>query len=267
MSSDTPLPTAPQIVPTRVTRPRRVRRLVIAAALAVGVIASASAVAATQTDIATQAGASLTSAKETAHLAPLSIGEDALTEAELTLAEAQDALEQAIDGVETDRLNDYVTKLEDYEELPRVTVEGLTAEAADEIGEVVAQTAEVQDELERQKERERQAAEAVSSAQTPDGARAAARQIASDDFGWGEGEFSCLSSLWQKESGWNYQAQNTSSGAYGIPQSLPGSKMATVASDWQTNPLTQIRWGLQYIQAAYGTPCAAWGHSQAVDWY
>jgi hypothetical protein len=87
------------------------------------------------------------------------------------------------------------------------------------------------------------------------------------DRGWGSSQFSCLNSLWNKESRWNYQAQNPSSGAYGIPQALPGSKMASVAPDWRTNPITQIEWGLDYIAGRYGTPCAAWGHSQSVGWY
>ncbi|PID98200.1 MAG: lytic transglycosylase [Actinobacteria bacterium] len=85
--------------------------------------------------------------------------------------------------------------------------------------------------------------------------------------GWSDSEFQCLVSLWQKESGWNPYAQNPSSGAYGIPQSLPGSKMAAAGADWQTNPATQITWGLNYIAGRYGTPCAAWGHSVAVNWY
>jgi hypothetical protein len=85
--------------------------------------------------------------------------------------------------------------------------------------------------------------------------------------GWGEGEFSCLVSLWNKESGWNVYASNASSGAYGIPQALPGNKMASAGSDWATNPATQIQWGLGYISGRYGTPCGAWGHSQSVGWY
>jgi hypothetical protein len=87
------------------------------------------------------------------------------------------------------------------------------------------------------------------------------------DRGWGAGQFSCLNSLWNKESRWNYRASNPSSGAYGIPQALPGSKMAGVAADWRTNPATQIRWGLNYIADRYGSPCGAWGHSQASGWY
>jgi hypothetical protein len=83
--------------------------------------------------------------------------------------------------------------------------------------------------------------------------------------GW-SGQFGCLDSLWSKESGWNVYASNPS-GAYGIPQALPGSKMASAGSDWRTSPATQIRWGLGYIAASYGSPCAAWSHSQSYNWY
>nr|WP_245653124.1 lytic transglycosylase domain-containing protein [Herbidospora sakaeratensis] len=85
-------------------------------------------------------------------------------------------------------------------------------------------------------------------------------------MGW-EGEWGCLEKLWDKESHWNERAMNRYSGAYGIPQSLPGSKMASAGSDWQTNPATQIKWGLGYIKGRYGSPCGAWGHSQRVGWY
>lgn len=85
--------------------------------------------------------------------------------------------------------------------------------------------------------------------------------------GWGDSQFSCLNLLWNRESRWNYQATNPSSGAYGIPQALPGSKMGSVAPDWRTNPVTQIKWGLNYIADRYGTPCGAWAHSESVGWY
>lgn len=85
--------------------------------------------------------------------------------------------------------------------------------------------------------------------------------------GWGEEQYSCLVSLWSKESGWRVNAMNSSSGAYGIPQALPGSKMATAGADWETNAGTQIEWGLGYITGRYGTPCGAWGHSQNSGWY
>lgn len=86
-------------------------------------------------------------------------------------------------------------------------------------------------------------------------------------YGWGQGQFGCLNNLWTKESSWQVGATNPSSGAYGIPQSLPAGKMASAGADWRTNPATQIRWGLSYIQAAYGSPCGAWAHSVATNWY
>lgn len=85
--------------------------------------------------------------------------------------------------------------------------------------------------------------------------------------GWGDDEFACLVALWNKESGWRVNAYNASSGAYGIPQSLPGNKMASAGADWETNPATQITWGLGYISARYGAPCGAWDHSVRVGWY
>jgi hypothetical protein len=86
-------------------------------------------------------------------------------------------------------------------------------------------------------------------------------------YGWSSSQFSCLQPLWNAESGWNASASNPSSGAYGIPQALPGSKMASAGPDWQTSAATQIRWGLGYIRSVYGSPCAAWSHEQAYGWY
>jgi len=79
-------------------------------------------------------------------------------------------------------------------------------------------------------------------------------------------QFGCLDNLWTRESGWRYNAENAS-GAYGIPQALPGSKMATSGADWQTNPATQINWGLGYIKSTYGTPCSAWAFWEANGYY
>jgi hypothetical protein len=86
-------------------------------------------------------------------------------------------------------------------------------------------------------------------------------------FGWPGSQFSCLEPLWEHESGWNVTAENPSSGAYGIPQALSGSLMASAGPDWQTNAATQIRWGLTYIQGRYGSPCGAWAHEEADNWY
>ena len=82
----------------------------------------------------------------------------------------------------------------------------------------------------------------------------------------GKGQFSCLVSLWNRESHWNTHAANPS-GAYGIPQALPGSKMASAGPDWRNNATTQIKWGLGYIKSRYSTPCGAWSHSQSSGWY
>jgi hypothetical protein len=85
--------------------------------------------------------------------------------------------------------------------------------------------------------------------------------------GFGIDQFPCLDKLWTRESNWRTTASNSGSGAYGIPQALPGSKMGTVADDWRTNPATQIKWGLGYVEGRYGTPCDAWSHSQSTGWY
>ena len=81
-----------------------------------------------------------------------------------------------------------------------------------------------------------------------------------------QAQFGCLNNIWTRESNWRYNAANAS-GAYGIPQALPGSKMASAGADWQTNPATQIKWGLGYIRSMYGTPCNAWAFWQGHGWY
>jgi hypothetical protein len=86
-------------------------------------------------------------------------------------------------------------------------------------------------------------------------------------YGWSSSEMSCLVPLWMGESGWRVDAMNPTSGAYGIPQALPASKMASAGGDWQTNAETQIKWGLSYIQSSYGSPCGAWGFKQGHGWY
>ena len=94
-----------------------------------------------------------------------------------------------------------------------------------------------------------------------------AKDLCINTYGWIENDFNCLVKLWERESNWNPNAVNKSSGATGIPQALPGSKMASEGSDWATNAKTQIRWGLKYIKNRYGTPSAAWAHSQQKGWY
>ncbi len=113
----------------------------------------------------------------------------------------------------------------------------------------------------------RQAHRAASSAPAASGsARSIAKRVLAS-FGWSTSQFSCLEPLWAGESGWNVTASNPSTGAYGIPQALPASKMASTGPDWRTSAVTQIRWGLTYIKGTYGSPCAAWSHAQADGWY
>ncbi|WP_251150511.1 ubiquitin-like domain-containing protein [Cellulosimicrobium sp. Marseille-Q4280] len=106
----------------------------------------------------------------------------------------------------------------------------------------------------------------ISVSVDPGSARAVGRSLAAQR-GWGDDQFVCLDKLWTKESNWRVDADNPSSSAYGIPQALPGSKMASAGDDWRTNPATQITWGLGYIEGRYGTPCSAWSHSVAKGWY
>ena len=181
--------------------------------------------------------------------------------------------ERAAGKVDTSSLDRQVATLDDSEGLPAATVVALTDLVRTNTARISQELADVQAREEAAAQAAAQAAKAAAAAaalaqaNTPDGARAIARSMAASRYGWGDGQFSCLQSLWQKESGWNYKAYNKGGGATGIPQALPGSKMAAAGADWQTNAATQIAWGLSYIKGSYGSPCAAWGHSQAVNWY
>jgi hypothetical protein len=86
-------------------------------------------------------------------------------------------------------------------------------------------------------------------------------------YGWGADQFSCYDNIIMRESMWDTYAENASSGAYGIPQALPASKLSKFGSDWRTNPATQILWGLDYVKDRYGTPCSAWGFKSSHGWY
>ena len=129
-----------------------------------------------------------------------------------------------------------------------------------------------QEELERQKqeEAERQAALERVASMTYGGSAGDYQMYAYSFFssyGWSEYDFQCLIWLWQRESNWNPYAHNPYSGAHGIPQSLPASKMASHGSDYWDNGYTQIRWGLDYIAGRYGSPSNAWAHSENNGWY
>ena len=107
----------------------------------------------------------------------------------------------------------------------------------------------------------------VEMARTQIGARKVAQAILSEEYGFDQAQFSCLNSLWTKESHWNYKAHNYRSGAHGIAQALPADKMNVVATDWRTNPVTQIRWGIRYITMRYDTPCKAWSKFKRSHYY
>lgn len=97
--------------------------------------------------------------------------------------------------------------------------------------------------------------------------QAFAKSYMESQYNWGEDQHSCLVDLWNRESGWRHTADNPNSSAYGIPQALPGKKMASAGADWRTNPETQIKWGLNYIDKRYKTPCGAWSAFKKKGWY
>ncbi|OCI32646.1 aggregation-promoting factor C-terminal-like domain-containing protein [Oerskovia enterophila] len=159
--------------------------------------------------------------------------------------EAPTVAQEGVEGVHT--LVERVTTVDGVEESREVVSDGVTSEP---VAKIVVQGT-----------KERPSGPAAAGS-----AREIGQQLVAAR-GWGSEQFACLDKLWTKESKWDSSATNPSSGAFGIPQSLPASKMASAGADWRTNPATQITWGLNYIAGSYGTPCAAWGHSQAKNWY
>lgn len=212
-------------------------------------------------------------------------------QAAATITSARAVLQDANEKTDTGRLEQRIASLADYSSLSgsalteRIastvdTTQDVAQASADQDHDDAQAAAERRAAAQRASDRaaaakaaaeqaaaERAAAEAQAQANTPAGAKSVAASMASSRYGWGADQFQCLDSLWTKESGWDYRAVNPNGGATGIPQALPGSKMASVGADWQTNASTQVAWGLQYIKGSYGTPCSAWSHSQAVNWY
>jgi len=107
----------------------------------------------------------------------------------------------------------------------------------------------------------------VELAREPQGAKQVAKALIAEKYQWDEEQYSCLNKLWTKESHWNYKARNKVSGAHGIAQALPATKMEVVGTDWRTNPVTQISWGLKYINERYDSPCKAWSKFKRSRWY
>ncbi|GAA1515363.1 hypothetical protein BJ978_002344 [Agromyces terreus] len=278
-TNSTPAPSisAPDSTPRRSLRSRRtVRRRFIAAGavLAVGLVAGTGFAVqnAFEADARAQATAQLTKATG---LSADSLGVYSSIAAAKVKAQAEDTitlanatLEKADGKVDASALAASVASLSDYETIPTDDVADLTKETKAAAAKTAADTtAFEQAQAAAAAKAAAEAAQALAAANTPDGARATARSLASSMYGWGDDQFQCLDSLWAKESGWSYTAYNDSSGATGIPQSLPGSKMASAGADWATNAATQIKWGLGYIAGSYGSPCSAWSHSQSVNWY
>ena len=144
----------------------------------------------------------------------------------------------------------------------------------DEINEIIEKKKKAYEKKKAEEEAARKARERAknqsttnSSSQNRSALQEYAYNLVINTYGWSEYDFDCLVKLWNRESGWNPNAHNKSSGAHGIPQSLPASKMASEGNDYYTNGYTQIRWGLKYIKGRYGSPANAWAHSQKTGWY
>jgi hypothetical protein len=188
--------------------------------------------------------------------------------ADATYAYAQEVIAATSTKVDVTPLADAAAALSVTRPASTTKVQALTVTALGRIDTTLAEAAEFDRVVAEQAAiAAAVAAEARRQANTPAGAKATARDMSASQYGWGAGEFSCLSNLWQKESGWSYTAHNSNGGAHGIPQSLPASKMATAGADYMESAATQIAWGLSYIKRSYGSPCSAWAHSVSVNWY
>lgn len=163
------------------------------------------------------------------------------------------------------------TKEEDLSNIINTKKEAYEAEQARLRAEVEAKERArkaAEEKAKREKEQSTTTAQSSSSGSySLSDYQAYAKDLVINTYGWSEYDFECLVKLWNRESGWNPNLHNSSSGAHGIPQSLPASKMASEGADYYTNGYTQIRWGLKYIKGRYGSPSAAWAHSQSKGWY
>ena len=163
------------------------------------------------------------------------------------------------------------TKEEDLSNIINTKKEAYEAEQARLKAEAEAKERaikEAEEKAKREKEQSTTTAQSSSSGSySLSDYQAYAKDLVINTYGWSEYDFECLVELWNKESGWDPNTHNKSSGAHGIPQSLPASKMASEGEDYYTNGYTQIRWGLKYIEGRYGSPSAAWAHSQSKGWY
>ncbi|WP_254787022.1 phospholipase [Curtobacterium sp. MCBA15_001] len=264
----------------RIRRTLRKRGVLFASGAAVLVVAGGALTVGTQPAIGEAIG--MPTATSTAAPALSGTALDR-AQAAATITTAKTVLADANDKTDTQVLQRRISALSDYPQLSGAAISDRIQSTVDTVQDVAqasadqdkqdadaavaaAAAAQAKAEADAAAAAAAEAAAAQAAANTPAGAKATAASLASSQYGWGSAQFQCLNNLWTKESGWDYQAYNPS-GATGIPQALPGSKMATIASDWQSNATTQVTWGLKYIKDAYGTPCAAWSHSQATNFY
>jgi hypothetical protein len=153
----------------------------------------------------------------------------------------------------------------------------ISANAPQNVGSVISQDRSIEiatlatyeKEIKKEKTRGNEKASRSKRGDSPDvkANQAFAKSFMESQYNWGEDQHSCLVDLWNRESGWRHTADNPNSSAYGIPQALPGSKMVSAGADWKTNPETQIKWGLKYINNRYETPCGAWSAFKKKGWY
>lgn len=255
------------------------------AAFAKGASTGAASVVATEAQQALDAAGSAVSAASTVttdiSASGLDIGVADTTVDTRALQTSVDRLEAAVDSLPELLLPDVtddVTALTDTVEARVASLRGsldaaIAVKAQQDAAAKAAAEAEAAAAAEAEAEAvqsSRPSAAIPAGAVTGDNSPAGAQAYAYSRFaayGWGDDQFGCLVALWNRESGWNYQAYNAGSGATGIPQALPGSKMASAGADWQYNAATQVNWGLGYIAGRYGTPCGAWSQSESVGWY
>jgi hypothetical protein len=245
-------------------------RLIIVAAAGTLTLASAISAAAATLPAGSAAGAA------DAHMLTQTVHVDALSPAQrlVSFDTTRYGLAQRQTSYESAAANAAVAKAEAQKAAAQKAAAAKAAAAKAAAARAAAAKAAAQQAAQQQAAQqqatEQQAAQQTTAQPAASAPSGSPQQIAEQmlsQFGWSSSQFSCLQPLWALESGWNIYASNPSSGAYGIPQALPGSKMASAGPDWQSDAATQIRWGLSYIQGTYGSPCAAWSHEEADGWY
>lgn len=184
---------------------------------------------------------------------------DKMADAVSVLFEVDHTVSADVDETKVEELVSAEEKAK-QEEAARIAAEEEARRKAEEEAQRAREEAErvAREEAERKAREEEAARVAISSDQSVAALQEYARNLVINSYGWTNDDFIALVKLWNRESGWNVTAGNPSSGAYGIPQSLPGNKMASEGADWATNGETQIRWGLKYILNIYGSPSNAW---------